>query len=99
MDQRRYEGNADGIDAPHDVLAAEEFAMPAGGDVRRLKLSGNVDGVDDPHDILAAEDFAMPSGPDTSLGDKLRQGAPANSLVFAVAAAAAVLAFAAVRRR
>lgn len=99
MDRRRYSGNADGIDDPHDILAAEDFAMPAGGDVRRLKLSGNVDGIDTPHDILAAEDFAMPSGPDSTLGDKLRQGAPASSLVLAVAAAAAVLAFAAVRRR
>lgn len=91
-------GNADGIEDPHDILAAEEFAMPAGGDVRRLRLSGNVDGIETPHDILAAEDFAMPSGPD-SLGDKLRQGGPASSLVLAVAAAAAVLAFAALRRR
>ena len=99
MDERRYSGNADGINDPHDILAAEEFAMPAGGDIRRLKLSGNVDGIADPHDILAAEEFAMPSGPDTTLGDKLRQGAPTSSLVLAVAAAAALLAFAAVRRR
>src|SRR5215218_6142114 len=34
MDERRQAGPADpsGIEEPHDVLAAEEFAMPAGED-------------------------------------------------------------------
>jgi hypothetical protein len=94
-------GNADGIDDPHDILAAEDYAMPARGDVphpSQLRLSGNVDGIDEPHDILAAEDFAMPSGPDR-IAHKLRNGGAAMPLVLAAAAAVAVLAYAAVRRR
>jgi hypothetical protein len=98
MDQQRFSGNADGIEDPHDILAAEEFAMPAHGDVKRFSLPGNVDGIEDPHDILAAEDFAMPAGPDR-LAHKLRQGAPASPLLLAGAAAAAVLAYAALKRR
>ena len=33
METLRFPGNADGIEEAHDVLAAEEFAMPTGGDV------------------------------------------------------------------
>jgi len=46
-----------GIEEPHDVLAAEEFAMPA-------RSTGDVpydpSGIREPHDVLAAEEFAMP---------------------------------------
>jgi MYXO-CTERM domain-containing protein len=48
----------------HDVLAAEEFAMPgpeegrAGGPVA---LPTDPSGQQAPHDILAAEEFAMPA--------------------------------------
>jgi hypothetical protein len=63
-----------------------------------LKYSGNVDGIPDPHDILAAEEFAMPSGPDR-LVHNLRQRAPASPLKLAGAAAVAVLAYAAIKRR
>ncbi|HEX2071262.1 MAG TPA: hypothetical protein VHF90_06425 [Thermoleophilaceae bacterium] len=46
-----------GIDQPHDVLAAEEFAMPARsvGDI-----PPDPTGIQEPHDVLAAEEFAMP---------------------------------------
>ncbi|MGI8846299.1 MAG: hypothetical protein ACR2HC_09045 [Thermoleophilaceae bacterium] len=46
-----------GIEGPHDVLAAEEFAMPVrdAGDIP-------VDPIHEPHDVLAAEEFAMPTG-------------------------------------
>lgn len=46
-----------GIDQPHDVLAAEEFAMPArsAGDI-----PPDPSGIQEPHDVLAAEEFAMP---------------------------------------
>ncbi len=46
-----------GIDQPHDVLAAEEFAMPtrSAGDI-----PPDPTGIDEPHDVLAAEEFAMP---------------------------------------
>ncbi|MBA3359062.1 MAG: hypothetical protein H0U20_06370 [Thermoleophilaceae bacterium] len=45
-----------GIDQPHDVLAAEEFAMP-------MRSRGDVptDPIHEPHDVLAAEEFAMPT--------------------------------------
>jgi hypothetical protein len=46
-----------GIEEPHDVLAAEEFAMPArsAGDI-----PPDPTGIQEPHDVLAAEEFAMP---------------------------------------
>jgi hypothetical protein len=46
-----------GITQPHDVLAAEEFAMPA-------RSAGDIpaDPIHEPHDVLAAEEFAMPVG-------------------------------------
>ena len=47
-----------GIAEPHDVLAAEEFAMPArsAGDI-----PPDPTGIHEPHDVLAAEEFAMPT--------------------------------------
>ena len=50
---------------PHDILAADQFAFPAGADaVSPLRLPDDPVGPE-PHDILAAEDFPMPSGPDS----------------------------------
>ena len=51
-------------DQPHDVLAAEEFAMPAPEAAlhgRPLVLPDDPLGTAEPHDILAAEQFAMPA--------------------------------------
>lgn len=47
-----------GIEEPHDVLAAEEFAMPtrSAGDI-----PPDPTGIQEPHDVLAAEEFAMPT--------------------------------------
>jgi hypothetical protein len=52
-----------GIDQPHDVLAAEEFAVP-------MRPSRGVprDPIHEPHDVLAAEEFAMPTGGVTGSG-------------------------------
>lgn len=49
-------GDPTGIEEPHDVLAAEEFAMPA-------RATGAIpsDPIHEPHDVLAAEEFAMPT--------------------------------------
>ena len=46
-----------GIDQPHDVLAADEFAVPG-------RSVGDVpsDPIHTPHDVLAAEEFAIPGG-------------------------------------
>jgi hypothetical protein len=46
-----------GIDEPHDVLAAEAFAMPM-----RSARDIPPDPIHEPHDVLAAEEFAMPTG-------------------------------------
>lgn len=82
-----------GIDQPHDVLAAEEFAMPArsAGDI-----PPDPTGIQEPHDVLAAEEFAMPTaGVDHSGG-----GLEARSFIPALAfAAALLLAFRRLRRR
>ena len=52
-----------GITRPHDVLAAEEFAVP-------MRPSRGVphDPIHEPHDVLAAEEFAMPTGGLTGSG-------------------------------
>ena len=54
-----------GIEEPHDVLAAEEFAMPArsAGDI-----PPDPHDIREPHDVLAAEQFAMPTGGGTAAG-------------------------------
>jgi len=53
----RLPDDPSGITRPHDVLAAEEFAVPmrSARDVPR-------DPNHEPHDVLAAEEFAMPTG-------------------------------------
>ena len=48
-----------GIQEPHDILAAEEFAMPARS---ARDIPPDPTGIQRPHDILAAEEFAMPTG-------------------------------------
>ncbi len=57
--EARLPADPTGIEEPHDVLAAEEFAMPArsAGDV-----PPDPTGIEEPHDVLAAEEFAMPTG-------------------------------------
>lgn len=49
----------------HDVLAADEFAMPAADPRLRhgpVVLPEDPSGIAEPHDVLAAEEFAMPAG-------------------------------------
>jgi len=43
---------------PHDILAAEEFSIPA----RENRIPSDPTGIREPHDVLAAEEFAMPCG-------------------------------------
>lgn len=55
-----------GSDEPHDVLAAEAFAMPAPEAAwrdRPVELPPEPNPSDEPHDVLAAEEFAMPAPP------------------------------------
>ena len=69
-----------GIDEPHDVLAAEEFAMPtrSAGDI-----PPDPTGIEEPHDVLAAEEFAMPTAgvEHHDSGFDLRSYLPALALV------------------
>ena len=93
MDQLRLPDDPQGIPEPHDVLAADEFAMPSHGDYG-LHLPRDPD--QRPHDVLAAEEFPMPSGPDrggTGSGDAV------NPLLILGAAAGLYLLYAAIRRR
>lgn len=49
---------------PHDVLAAEEFVMPAPDPaLRRPQIPDDPAGLARPHDVLAAEEFPMPAPP------------------------------------
>jgi hypothetical protein len=46
----------------HDVLAAEEFVMPAPDPaLRPPRLPEDPTGGAEPHDVLAAEEFPMPA--------------------------------------
>ena len=52
-------------EAPRDVLAAEEFALPAPDpDLHRpdpVELPDDPTGIVEPHDVLAAEEFPIPA--------------------------------------
>jgi hypothetical protein len=52
--------------AAHDVLAAEEFAVPAPDPSighPPVVLPDDPSGIAEPHDVLAAEEFALPASP------------------------------------
>jgi hypothetical protein len=85
---------------PHDVLAAEAFAMPAPDPELhhhgRIVLPDDPAGVSEPHDVLAAEEFPMPAPRPGVSEAPVRRG---SSRRLALAGAAlATLAFAALRR-
>jgi hypothetical protein len=71
MSEREQAGGAippepNASDEPHDVLAAEQFAMPAPEAAihdHPLQLPPEPNASDEPHDVLAAEEFAMPAPP------------------------------------
>jgi MYXO-CTERM domain-containing protein len=52
---------------PHDVLAAEMYAVPAPDPILQhgpLVLPGDLTGSAEPRDVLAAEEFPMPAPPE-----------------------------------
>jgi hypothetical protein len=54
----------DPLEQAHDVLAAEEFAMPTLDPSLRhgpVTLPADPAGITAPHDVLAAEEFPMPA--------------------------------------
>ena len=76
-------GDKSGIDQPHDVLAADEFAVPG-------RSVGDVpsDPIHTPHDVLAAEEFAIP-GAGTGAGAD--QGFDPRTLVPSLLLVATIL--------
>ena len=93
--EERFPQDPSGIDEPHDVLAAEEFAMPTRDD----RHPPDPTGLHEPHDVLAAEEHAMPApGPDAPADPGEPGGSGVQRLVL-VAAGAALAAFLLRRRR
>jgi MYXO-CTERM domain-containing protein len=76
---------------PHDILAAEEFSIPA----RENRIPGDPTGIREPHDVLAAEEFAMPAGAEPH-GDG---GGPGLRAYLPLALAALVVVLVLRRRR
>lgn len=85
----RLPDDPSGIEEPHDVLAAEEFAVPM-----RSARDVPSDPIHEPHDVLAAEEFAMPTGGGALPGGG---GVDPRTLLPALALAVAILLI--VRRR
>jgi ABC-type uncharacterized transport system involved in gliding motility auxiliary subunit len=88
----------------HDVLAAEEFAMPAPEAAwrdRPVDLPPEPNASDEPHDVLAAEEFAMPAPPPhVAFADAPAPSrGPSRRLVGALLAALGVATGAVVHRR
>jgi MYXO-CTERM domain-containing protein len=76
---------------PHDILAAEEFGIPA----RENRIPSDPTGIREPHDVLAAEEFAMPAGAEPHEGG----GGPGARAFLPLALAALVLLLMFRRRR
>ena len=72
-----------GIDQPHDVLAADEFAVPA-------RAAGDIppDPIHEPHDVLAAEEFAIPGA---GAGESSRGGFDPRTLLPSLLLVATIL--------
>jgi hypothetical protein len=76
---------------PHDILAAEEFSIPA----RDSGVPSDPTGIREPHDVLAAEEFAMPAGAEPHDGG----GGPGLRAFLPLALAALILVLVLRRRR
>ncbi len=90
-----------GIEAPHDTLAADSFAIPGpdphlpAAQVRALP--SDAAGIAEPHDTLAAEEFAIPAAGSARPGSTSgRRSWPARALL---AGPALLIAARVVRRR
>jgi hypothetical protein len=91
-----------GSGEPHDVLAAEAFAMPAPEAAwrsRPVEVPPEPNASDEPHDVLAAEEFAMPAPPPHVAFESVPQETRRPSKRHFTAIAAAVAAMAAVAHR
>ena len=79
--ERQAPADPSGIDAPHDILAAEEFGIGT----RDERWPADPTGIAEPHDVLAAEEFAMPVGGTPGSAADERTGARRLSLALAAA--------------
>ena len=76
---------------PHDILAAEEFSIPA----RENRSPSDPTGIREAHDVLAAEEFAMPAGAEPHPAE----GGPGLRAFLPLALAALLLVLVVRRRR
>lgn len=77
-----------GIEAPHDVLAADEFGIGTAAG----RMPPDPHRFEPPHDILAAEEFAMPAaGQRREVDIASTSGRPGLGPLLVIAAAAALL--------
>ncbi|HWF35681.1 MAG TPA: hypothetical protein VG295_09910 [Solirubrobacteraceae bacterium] len=90
MNDRTIHGDSSDL-AAHDVLAAEEFALPAPDPSighPPVVLPEDPSGIAEPHDVLAAEEFALPACPQHPgspvVGSVRRLWQPAAAAVFAL---------------
>ncbi len=97
-------GKAPSEEPAHDILAAEEFGVPApdpGLHHGPVTLPDDPTGIAEPHDVLAAEEFALPAprggGAIASGADGQRHSHQA--LIVAVGALALVLLAKLLRKR
>jgi hypothetical protein len=90
-------GDPSGIEAPHDVLAADEFGIGT----RFSRLPPDPTGIEQAHDVLAAEEFAMPAGiePHGERGQGLIRGGTSPRTFLPLVLLAALLVVVALRRR
>ncbi len=89
-------------DQAHDVLAAEEFGVPAPDPALHhgpVSLPQDPTGIAEPHDVLAAEEFAMPAPRPGAAGDEAGQRERRRRGGFAVAGTLALIVALASRKR
>jgi hypothetical protein len=85
-----------GIEAPHDVLAADEFGIGTSDE----RLPPDPHRFEPPHDILAAEEFAMPAGGQPrGLQSVMPEGRRSLTPLLAIAAGGTLLLLLRRRRR
>jgi hypothetical protein len=80
-------------DSARDVLAAEEFGVPAPDPNLHhgpISLPGDPSGIAEPHDVLAAEEFALPA-PRRGTGEAADPVQRTGALVRALGATLALL--------
>jgi hypothetical protein len=99
--QAMAETRKPGEESAHDVLAAEEFAMPA-PDPRLhrgpITLPEDPTGIAEPHDVLAAEEFAMPAGHGGSASGALPRARPSRRTLMLAAVGLLLLVILLLRR-